>query len=249
MSIKIFLAHASEDKPLIRSLHARLTAVGFKLWLDEVDLIPGMNWKDEIRMQIKECDVFLACLTPNSAKTGFLRNEFEYALEQYAIKRAGNIYLIPIKLSPCEIPAVYNEIRQVNLRDFHWLEYYLDDGFEKLLRSIQAQVKYEIFSNWLRKYRFRLLKLNYTQTLCLQLEKKGRNSWIPVCKKGDIIGARGFGRQNSEAILEIIQQIEGKQVGWIDFDESYPNWVHHQMPGDVLFGEIESYDDLIFADK
>jgi hypothetical protein len=249
MSVRIFLSHASEDKPLIRSLHARLRAVGFKPWLDEIDLIPGMNWKDEIRRQIKECDVFLACLTQNSAKTGFVRSEFEYALEQYAMKRAGNIYLIPVKLSPCEIPPVYEEINHVNLRDFHWLEYYAEDGFEKLLRSIQVQTKFVVFSDWLRRGGFRLLLEKKAQYVCLELEKKGSKSWISVCKKGDLAGTRGYGRQKSEAIVEIIQQIEGKQVGWIDFDKSYPNWVHDQLPRHVLLGEIESYDDVILPEQ
>lgn len=44
-AIQIFLAHASEDKSRVRLLHEQLASKGFKPWLDEIDLLPGQQWR------------------------------------------------------------------------------------------------------------------------------------------------------------------------------------------------------------
>jgi hypothetical protein len=37
---RIFLAHASEDKHLVRDIYSKLSVRGFKPWLDEKNLLP-----------------------------------------------------------------------------------------------------------------------------------------------------------------------------------------------------------------
>ena len=77
MAPKIFLAHAREDKPQVRKLYADLTARGLDPWLDEVDLVPGQIWKEEIPKAIRHAGIFLACLSSRSAgKVGYVQNEF-----------------------------------------------------------------------------------------------------------------------------------------------------------------------------
>jgi hypothetical protein len=164
MLIRLFLSHASEDKPLIRDLYTRLKAIGLEPWLDEIDLVPGQNWKDTIQRQIQQSDYFLACLTSNSGKAGFLRKEFEYALERYAVRRSNNISLIPVKLSPSDIPDI--QISSVTLRDFHWLEYWIEGGVEKIIQIIRKQNQFTVFSDWIRGrgYRLRVLTSPFLNT-------------------------------------------------------------------------------------
>jgi hypothetical protein len=54
MAAKIFLAHASQDKPQVRKLYADLKKHGFEPWLDEINLVPGQNWKVEIPKVIRQ---------------------------------------------------------------------------------------------------------------------------------------------------------------------------------------------------
>ena len=75
MAPKIFLAHAREDKPQVRKLYADLAARGLDPWLDEVDLVPGQIWKEEIPRAIRQAGIFLACLSSRSAREGRLRSE------------------------------------------------------------------------------------------------------------------------------------------------------------------------------
>ncbi|MGB7946524.1 MAG: toll/interleukin-1 receptor domain-containing protein, partial [Candidatus Binatia bacterium] len=63
---RIFLAHASEDKPAVRKLYADLKHHGFDPWLDEIDLLPGQVWKNEIPKAIADAAIFLACISAQS---------------------------------------------------------------------------------------------------------------------------------------------------------------------------------------
>ena len=49
---RIFLCHASHDKPAVLALYRRLKKDGFEPWLDEEDLIPGQDWETAIRKAV-----------------------------------------------------------------------------------------------------------------------------------------------------------------------------------------------------
>jgi hypothetical protein len=89
----VFLAHAREDKALVKKLYADLKARGLDPWLDEVDLLPGQIW---IPKAIRQAGVFLACLSSRSvAKVGYVQNEFRLALSAFGERPPGTIFLIP----------------------------------------------------------------------------------------------------------------------------------------------------------
>jgi hypothetical protein len=139
MPTKIFLAHASEDKPQVREIHARLKSRGLHPWLDEVDLIPGQNWQVEIQKAIRASDIFAACLSQRSVnKSGYVQKEFRAALNTYAEKPPDAVYLIPLKLTECDIPDLQLPQFGVSLRDIQWLDYWRPDGFERLMIAIDA---------------------------------------------------------------------------------------------------------------
>ncbi len=46
--LKVFLCHASADKPKVRELYRYLKKRGIQPWLDAEDLLPGQNWQVEI---------------------------------------------------------------------------------------------------------------------------------------------------------------------------------------------------------
>ncbi len=110
--IQIFIAHASEDKPLVRELYAKLKEAGYKPWLDEEDLLPGQNWREEIPKALKNSDLFIACLSSTSIrKRGYIQREFKMAMEIMAEFPPGTIYIIPLKFDDCEIPELQPTFR------------------------------------------------------------------------------------------------------------------------------------------
>ena len=54
---KIFLAHSSIDKELIRKLYSELKNKDLDPWLDEEDILPGQNWTLKIPKAIHESTI------------------------------------------------------------------------------------------------------------------------------------------------------------------------------------------------
>ena len=139
-SVQLFLAHASEDKAAVTELYNRLKQRGYKPWLDKMDLLPGQNWRNEIPKAIKQSQIFIACFSAHSVgKQGYVQREFKMALQELANKPPETIYLIPLRLNNCEIPDLRNDDYGVNLRDYHWLDYFEANGFERLELALQFQ--------------------------------------------------------------------------------------------------------------
>ena len=136
--LRIFLAHAKEDKIAVVKLYQQLKSQGYHPWLDKEDLLPGQNWRVEIPKAIRNSHVFIACLSQRSvAKQGYVQREFRMALNAYADKPPGSIYLIPLRLDDCEVPDLRQEEYGVNLRDLQWVDLFEHNGFERLLRALE----------------------------------------------------------------------------------------------------------------
>jgi formylglycine-generating enzyme required for sulfatase activity len=136
-SPRIFLAHASEDKPAVRRLHRELKARGFEPWLDEEDLVGGQNWKVEIPKAIHNASVFLACLSRHSiAKMGYVQNEFRLALNALAQRPQEQIYLIPVRFEECKVPELRNPDLGLSMGDHHWVDFFADNGLDRLVRAL-----------------------------------------------------------------------------------------------------------------
>ena len=145
---RIFLAHASEDKPQIRRLYADLKDRGFDPWLDETDLVPGQVWKDEIPKAIADAAVFLACISAQSCgKVGYVQNEFRRALVAFGERPPGSIYLIPVRLDKCEVPDLRISDLELSLKDIHWVDLWQEGGFDRVITAVeQALNSFEAIS-------------------------------------------------------------------------------------------------------
>jgi formylglycine-generating enzyme required for sulfatase activity len=129
--IQIFLCHASEDKAAVLDIYDRLKALGYKPWLDKKDLLPGQLWEEEIPKAIRASDFILIFLSKTSvAKRGYVQKEFKLALEVVDEMPESTIYAIPVRLDDCMAPNQF--------RKFHWCNLFEADGFEHLLRALEA---------------------------------------------------------------------------------------------------------------
>lgn len=139
MSVKtrIFLAHASEDKVQVRKLYADLKERGFDPWLDEIDLLPGQIWKNEIPKAIADAAVFLACISVQSCgKIGYVQNEFRRALAAFGERPPGSIYFIPVRLDECKLPDLRIPDLELSLKDIHWVDLWQNGGFERTVVAL-----------------------------------------------------------------------------------------------------------------
>ena len=127
--LKVFLCHASKDKPAVRQLAQRLHAVGVAPWLDTDDLLPGQRRQIAIPNAVRDTDVVLVCLSRYAVtKTGY--EELAFALNVAAQQPEEAIYLIPLRLENCTAPE--------QLRDRQGVDLFAEDGFQRLLRALQV---------------------------------------------------------------------------------------------------------------
>ena len=129
MTVKVFLCHAIEDKPQVQDLYRQLKDHGFRPWLDSENLIAGQDWDMEIQQAVRSSDVVVVCLSTSSVtKTGYVQKEIRIALDTAEHHPEGQIYIVPVRLCPCDIP--------VRLKKWHALDLYEEGGLEKLERSL-----------------------------------------------------------------------------------------------------------------
>jgi hypothetical protein len=132
--LKIFLCHASGDKPAVRDLYHRLRAAGFDPWLDEEKLLPGQGWELEIPKAVRSSDAVVICLSRRAVtKAEYVQKEIRYALDVADEQPEGVIFLIPVRLEECEVPQ--------RLRRWQWVDFFDEKGYERLLYALQARAK------------------------------------------------------------------------------------------------------------
>ena len=143
--LRVFLCHASQDKPIVRELYQRLLAAPYgddmgwiDPWLDEEKLLPGQDWNIEIEKAVEAADVVIVCLSNTSvSKEGYIQRELKFVLDIALEKPGGTIFVIPLRLDDCELPR--------QLRSWQAVDYFpaerQDWTFERLQQSLR--IRYE----------------------------------------------------------------------------------------------------------
>jgi hypothetical protein len=107
-----------------------LKTAGFDPWLDDEHLLGGQLWESEIKRAIKECHFFIACLSKKSVnKRGFVQKELKQALGFVDEFPEGQIFVVPLKLEECEVPA--------SLQIYQHVDLLRSNGFDKLVTALR----------------------------------------------------------------------------------------------------------------
>lgn len=133
-SLKAFLCHAHGDKYVVKALYVRLIKDGVDAWLDKEKLLPGQDWKLEIRKAVSESDVVIVCLSNQFKYKGYRQVEVSIALEEAALQPEGEIFIIPARLEECETLE--------SLKKYHWVDLFNKGGYEKLMQSLKLRAKH-----------------------------------------------------------------------------------------------------------
>ncbi len=130
--IRVFLCHSSSDKEAVRELHSKLQKDGYKPWFDEIDLVPGTEWRVEIENEVRHSDVVIVCLSQSSvAKTGFVQKEIAIALDAADEHPEGSIYIIPARLEDCDVPR--------RIERWQWVNLFESGGYQNLLKALERK--------------------------------------------------------------------------------------------------------------
>jgi hypothetical protein len=115
-NLRVFLCHASQDKPVVRELYQKLLAEGWiDPWLDEEKLLPGQDWNLEIEKAVEASDAVIVCLSNVSvAKEGYVQRELRRVLDIALEKLDGEIFILPVKLDDCDLPRKLRDRQALN---------------------------------------------------------------------------------------------------------------------------------------
>jgi TIR domain len=133
--IRVFLAYAQEDRKTVQMIYDELQNAGFEPWMDTQKLLPGQNWPRAIQQAIEVADFVLINFSHRSVeKRGHFQAELRYALDLAKRVPLDDIFLVPVRLSDCEIPREITERTQyIDLFPDH------EVGMQALTRMITAQ--------------------------------------------------------------------------------------------------------------
>lgn len=106
MALKVFVSYAKEDRDRALQYYELLAQEGAEPWMDVKKLLPGQNWEAEIERAFSEANVVVLLLSKRSVdKRGFVQREANDAIERLRYKQPTDIYVIPLLLEPCDVPA------------------------------------------------------------------------------------------------------------------------------------------------
>ena len=126
-----FISYARDTQTLVLGLAEDIKGLGHAVWLDQ-ELSGGQSWWDQILGQIRDCDVFLFALTPDSLKSTACSREYEYA---YALGKPIIPVLLSDGVSMNLLPDALSQIQAVDYRDSSDKTATLDIG--KALNTVQ----------------------------------------------------------------------------------------------------------------
>lgn len=137
-TLRVFLCHASQDKPAVRDLYQKLLAAGWiDPWLDEEKLLPGQDWDLEIEKAVEASEAVIVCISSRSiTKEGYIQKELRKVLDSALEKPEETIFIIPLRLDDCELPR--------RLRTWHYVDYFPTErrewAFRRLLESLRLRL-------------------------------------------------------------------------------------------------------------
>ena len=122
-----FICHSSNDKRFARRMANDLMSHGFKVWLDEFEMLPGDSLYEKIQNGIRTSGWFVIVLSPNSVKSKWCKRELYNALEEEFER--NRVYVVPVLYKECSIPGF---LKEKLWADFQGKKY--KTGFNQLLK-------------------------------------------------------------------------------------------------------------------
>lgn len=138
----VFLLYCHGNRADVASLRDDLERAGETVWWDQ-DILPGQDWKQELRRAMKDSYAVVMCLS-REAQARTTLGIYPEALDAISVFREyapGSIFLIPVRLSECEIPFIEIDATR-SLDRLHYVDLFpvanRPAAMQKLLQAIRA---------------------------------------------------------------------------------------------------------------
>lgn len=112
---KVFISHASADKPFVDRLASDLAQRGISLWYDKLDLRIGDSVPGKINEGLASSKYFIIVLSPRSVSSRWVQEELNAALMR-AVASSGT-FLLPALYQDCDIPPLVKHRKYADFRN------------------------------------------------------------------------------------------------------------------------------------
>jgi hypothetical protein len=100
-----FISYSRVDSAFVLQLVRDLDKRDIHVWLDQLDIPPGVNWDNEIEKALDQCKSMIVVLSSVSAKSENLKNEVGAALER-------GKQIVPLVLAKGSVPLMINRLQR-----------------------------------------------------------------------------------------------------------------------------------------
>ncbi len=121
---QVFISYSRKDLSFVERLAADLQNAGLDIWFDLSGLDGGDRWGRELQNAIRQSDVFLFIVSPNSIESEWVEKEFLYASNLH--KR-----IVPLMYQACELPIWLLNIHYVDVQGGNYVQ-----NFSQILRAL-----------------------------------------------------------------------------------------------------------------
>lgn len=118
----VFLSYASQDAEAARRICDALRAAGLEVWFDQSELRGGDAWDRKIRIQIRDCAVFVPIISANTQQRaeGYFRLEWRLAEQRSHLMGRNRAFILPIRLDgvaekDADVPDSFLEVQWTRL--------------------------------------------------------------------------------------------------------------------------------------
>lgn len=130
---RVFLSHATPDKPTVRKIAAALRAAGHEPWVDEDQILIGESIPSAVERGLRSAEFVVVCISRAAAARGWVEAERDATIMQQFHERKERI--LPVRLEDVAPPYLIASLAYVDV--------FPDDnafreGFSRLLRSIES---------------------------------------------------------------------------------------------------------------
>ena len=127
----VFISYSREDLEQAVQVKKFIVANGFDVWIDVEKILPGQNWRSVIEEALDSVEFVVLCLSKTSvSKRGYVQREIRTALDSLEEMLDSDIYVIPLRLDDCELPA--------KLKKYQATDFFNSTGRKQLLNALQV---------------------------------------------------------------------------------------------------------------
>jgi hypothetical protein len=139
---RVFVSYVRDNSDEVKRICEAFLKNGIEYWLDRDQIEPGKIWKQAIRDAIGKGAFFLACFSDQYEKRTetYMNEELLLGVDILRSKPYNSGWLIPIKLSPCQVPQLDIGAGKT-LQDLQYLCFYedWDREMERLIDLIKRE--------------------------------------------------------------------------------------------------------------